>query len=228
MGRLVAWLRGTFIRGMLLILPLAITYVILRWLFHLVTGVSTPVVDRLIARAAGERAAAPLLQYFSPLIALFITIGVVLLAGVVGGNYLGGRLWAFLEELLLKVPLVRWFYGSAREMIEAFRLSGSGAFSEVVLVEYPRRGMWALGFVTSPATGLIPGRGDDECVYVFLPTTPNPTSGYTIVLPRSEAPKAAMTVDEGLKLIVSGGFIAPRMPAQNPRVMGDGGEETRK
>ena len=83
------------------------------------------------------------------------------------------------------------------------------AFREVVLVEYPRLGLWSLGFVTAPAVGLIPGRPDEEGVYVFLPTTPNPTSGYTIVVPRGEAHRAGITVEEGLKVILSGGFIAP-------------------
>ena len=212
----IAWLRRTFVRGMLLLFPLAITYVILRWLFNLVAGLGGPLVQRILARMGTPISESPMLPILTPVIALLVTIGVVLLVGVVGGNFVGRRLWELFEELLLKVPLVRWFYGSARQMIDAFKAAGSGAFREVVLVEYPRRGIWCLGFITASAAGMSPGQAEEDFVYVFLPTTPNPTSGYTVLLPRSEAPPAGMTVDEGLKLIVSGGFIAPRPSRPGP------------
>jgi uncharacterized membrane protein len=209
-GAVVAWFQRTFLRGILLILPLAITFLLLRWLFSLMTGLTTPVTERLVRGAGAALPDGPLLDYVIPLIALCLTIGSVLAAGALAGNYVGKRAWGLVERLLLKLPLVRWFYGSARQLIDAFAAPGSGAFREVVFVEYPRRGVWCLGFVTSPAVGVPPGRADADSVYVFLPTTPIPTSGYTIVVPRSDAPAAGMTVDEGLKLIVSGGFIAPR------------------
>ncbi len=212
----IAWLRRTFVRGMLLLFPLAITYVILRWLFRLVTGLGGPLVQRILARMGAPISESPMLPLLTPMIALLVTVGVVLLVGVVGGNFVGRRLWALFEQLLLKVPLVRWFYGSARQMIDAFGAAGSGAFREVVLVEYPRRGIWCLGFITAAATGMSVGHPEGDYVYVFLPTTPNPTSGYTVLLPRAEAPPAGMTVDEGLKLIVSGGFIAPRPARPGP------------
>ena len=210
MGAVVAWCRRTFVRGILLILPLAITFLLLRWLFSFMTGLTTPATERLLRGAGAAFSDSPLLAYLVPLVALGLTIGSVLAAGVLAGNYVGKRAWGLVERLLLKLPLVRWFYGSARQLIDAFAAPGSGAFREVVFVEYPRRGIWCLGFVTSPAAGVPPGRAEADSVYVFLPTTPIPTSGYTIVVPRSDAPAAGMTVDEGLKLIVSGGFIAPR------------------
>jgi uncharacterized membrane protein len=210
MHRLIAGARRTFLRGILLILPLAITYLILRWLFGLVTGFSTPPAERLL-RSLG--APTEFLTYLTPLIAVAITIGVVLLLGLVAGNYLGMKVWESLENLLLRLPLVRWFYGSARQLMDAFRYSGGAAFSEVVLVEYPRRGIWCVGFVTASATSLVAaGSGaaaDVEYIYVFVPTTPNPTSGYTVVLPRADVKTLKMSVDDGLKVIFSGGFISP-------------------
>ncbi len=220
MVRLVAWLRRTFVRGILLILPLAITYVLLRWLFRIVIGFSSPLVTGLLDQLAPSLRDSAVVGWLAPIVAFLITIATVLGVGLVGGNYLGRRVWSQFEQLLMKVPLVRWFYGSARQMMDALSASGGGAFREVVIVEYPRRGMWTVGFVTASAWGMLPGRPQEEGVLIFLPTTPNPTSGYTVLLPRSEAPPAPMTVDEGLKLIVSGGFLMPssaRPAAEPPR-----------
>jgi len=206
----MAWLRRTFVRGILLVLPLAITLVILRWLFDIITAMSRPMAERLLIALGAPVTEIPAFGYLVPVISMVITIGVILLVGLVGGNYLGKRAWAMFDGLLLRLPVVRWFYGSARQLMDAVSISGRGAFREVVLVEYPRRGIWCLGFVTAPALGVVEGPGCEDCVYVFIPTTPNPTSGYTIVVPRAEAPVLDMSVDEGLKVIFSGGFIAPQ------------------
>lgn len=207
--RLIAWLRRTFLRGMLLILPVAITFVILRWLFQLVTGFGTAGTEKALRLLGPSMVDSRLYTYLTPLISMFVTIGIVLVVGVVGGNYVGKKAWTAFEKILLRLPLVRWFYGSARQLMDAFSLSGAAAFQEVVLVEYPRRGVWCLGFVTGNAAGLIPDDAAEDVVWVFLPTTPNPTSGYTVALHRSEAVPTNLTVDEGLKVIFSGGFLSP-------------------
>lgn len=209
---MIGFLRKAFIRGILLILPLAITYVILRWLFRLVHGISSPLVERLLARRDATPEVAAILPYLTPVISIMLTLSLVLAVGLVGGNFVGRRLLAWFESVLMRVPLVKWLYGSARQLMDAFGAASGGAFREVVFVEYPRRDVWCLGFVTAQASGRVPydmsGLGDDS-VYVFLPTTPNPTSGYTVLLKRTELRPAGMTVDEGLKLIVSGGVITP-------------------
>lgn len=203
------WIRKTFVRGILLILPVAITFVIIRWLFRLVTGFSTAAAEALLRYFGSPAARGALIDYLTPVLALGISVGVVLVIGVVGGNYVGKRTWASLEAFVLRLPIVGWFYGSARQLMDAFRMAGRGAFREVVLVEYPRRGIWCLGFVTAPAIGLVPETDSGDHLYVFLPTTPNPTSGYTIVVPRRDAVVLPITVDEGLKVIFSAGFISP-------------------
>jgi len=221
-GGVMAWLRRTFVRGILLILPLMITFLILGWLFDLVTGLSRPGAERLLVSLGAPLGTSPAVGYLIPVISTVITLGVILAVGLVGGNYLGKRAWATFEAFLLRLPIVRWFYGSARQLMDAVTASGRGAFREVVLVEYPRRGVWCLGFVTAPAEGLLEAPGCEDCVYVFIPTTPNPTSGYTIVVPRADAPVLNMTVDEGLKVIFSGGFISPA-PRPRAKPPGSGG-----
>ena len=205
-------LRRSLVRGILLILPLAITFGILGWLFRLITGFSAPVVFRILAAFDAPLQADPMLNYLAPLMGLLLTGLVILLAGFVGGHYLGRTALAAFDRLLLRVPFVKWVYGSARQLMDAFSATGSGAFREVVFVEYPRRGVWCLGFVTAPAEGGLPGDPGRDAIYVFLPTSPNPTSGYTLVIDRAETLPAGMTVEEGLKLIVSGGFITPTRP----------------
>ena len=209
---MIGFLRNAFVRGILLILPLAITYLILRSLFRLVHGISSPLVEKLLRWPETTPAVADLLPYLTPVISILLTLTLVLAVGLVGGNFVGRRLLAWFESVLMRVPLVKWLYGSARQLMDAFGAASGGAFREVVFVEYPRRDVWCLGFVTAQASGRLPFDGPasgDDCVYVFLPTTPNPTSGYTVLLKRTELRPAGMTVDEGLKLIVSGGVIAP-------------------
>ena len=202
-------LRRTFIRGILLILPLAATWAILAWLFRLISGFSAPLVGRLLDGLGVPVARQTSLGYLMPVVGLLVTVAIVMLVGLIGGHYLGRTALAWFEQLLMKVPLVKWVYGAARQLMDAFSATGSGAFREVVFVEFPRRGVWTLGFVTAEAGDRVPAGAAADSVYVYLPTTPNPTSGYTVVLSRAEAVPAGMSVEEGLKLIVSGGFIAP-------------------
>jgi len=216
MPDLLAATRRAFVRGILLLLPLAITVLILGWLFRTVTLLTAPGAARLLTILGVPQGA--LFPTLTALFSLALTLGIVLAVGIVGGNYLGRQAWAFFEHLMMRMPLVRWFYGAARQIMDAFGAPGGGAFQEVVAVEYPRHGIYTLGFVTSTVTGILPESGDpgQESICVFLPTTPNPTSGYTVVVPRSEVVPTSLTVDEGLKLIVSGGFIHPRARTARP------------
>jgi uncharacterized membrane protein len=207
-------MRKAFIRGILLLLPLAITYVVLRWLFRTVTLASGPGAERLLESAGLPPG--PLFTVLTAVFSLAITLGLVLLVGLVGGNYFGKRAWGYFEGLLMRVPLVRWFYGASRQIMDAFAAPGGGAFREVVAVEYPRKGVWTLAFVTAPAPDVVPAKEGDEWICLFLPTTPNPTSGYMVIVPRSETRATRLTVDEGLKMIVSGGFINPRTAGASP------------
>jgi uncharacterized membrane protein len=142
----------------------------------------------------------------------------VLLA-LIGGlatNFLGSRLLALFERLLLRIPLVRTIYTSAKQLLEAITVGRKGAFREVVAFEYPRRGIWVLGFVSSTMPGRVLTAGDDEMVNIFLPTTPNPTSGFLLVLPARDVRRLPITVEEGIKMIVSGGLMLPPSMVREP------------
>jgi uncharacterized membrane protein len=118
------------------------------------------------------------------------------------------------------MPLVRSVYGAVKQILETVLAQTSTAFREVVLLEYPRRGIWAIGFITGYTEGEVQNLTEDECVNIFLPTTPNPTSGFLLFVPRKELIKLDMSIEEGIKMVVSGGIVTPpdRRPAQEQAI----------
>jgi len=121
-----------------------------------------------------------------------------------------GRLWMRVsEKLLARMPVIRSVYGAVKQIIETILKQQSNAFREVVLFEYPRRGSWAIGFITGQTQGEVQNLTTDDVVNVFLPTTPNPTSGYLLFIPKKELVILDMTVEEGIKMVVSGGIVTP-------------------
>ena len=116
------------------------------------------------------------------------------------------------ERFLSRMPVVRSVYGTLKQIFETVLNQSSRSFREVVLVEYPRRGIGAIGFVTGPTQGEVQERTDEDLVNIFLPTTPNPTSGFLLFVPRKDLIHLDMTVEEGIKLVISGGIVTPKSP----------------
>jgi uncharacterized membrane protein len=115
------------------------------------------------------------------------------------------------------MPVVRSIYGALKQIFETVLAQSSSSFREVVLVEYPRKGMWALAFVTSATKGEVQNVIKDEVVNIFLPTTPNPTSGFLLFVPRRDVVVLHMTVEEGIKLVISGGLVTPQDPRKESK-----------
>ncbi len=113
------------------------------------------------------------------------------------------------EKILKKIPVVSSVYNSSKQFIQAVSLTSKDGFRKVILVEYPRRGLWVIGFVTCENTGETQLLTEEEVVNVFIPTTPNPTSGFLLLVPKKDVVTLSMTVEEGLKLVVSGGIVTP-------------------
>ena len=129
-------------------------------------------------------------------------------------GFVGRVLVGLGERLVHRMPVVRNVYGALKQIFETVMSQSSGAFRQVVLFEYPRRGSWAIGFITGRTEGEVQNVTEEEVLNVFLPTTPNPTSGYLLFIPRSELVLLDMTVEEGIKMVVSGGIVTP--PARRP------------
>jgi uncharacterized membrane protein len=206
-------LRGYFLAGVLITAPIGITFY-LAWLFVTwVDGKITPIIPTAYNPET-------YLPFGLPGLGLLIIAIVLTLVGALTAGMLG-RLWVRASEnVLARMPVVRSVYGAIKQIFETVLADKSNAFRKVVLFEYPRRGSWAIGFITGDTQGEVQSLTADDVVNVFLPTTPNPTSGYLLFIPKRDLVELDMTVEEGIKMVVSGGIITPedRRPA-NLRAM---------
>lgn len=143
------------------------------------------------------------------LIVLFLMIGLTVLIGLLVRNFLGRRIFRLGETLLERIPIVNRVYIALRQISRAFWGRNKTVFSHVVLLEYPRRGLYTLGFVTSPGRGEVDAKTEEKLINVFLPTTPNPTSGWFVMVPEDQAVTMEMKVEDALKMIISGGAVVP-------------------
>lgn len=209
MSAVLARARRLILAGVLLVLPLVITVWVVTLIFGLVNSTVSRVVARVLALVGVEDLSAPVWAIILPLTGLLVSVALLLGIGLLGSHYVGRRMLASLEQLILSVPLVRAVYGGAKQLIGAFSSGGKGAFRDVVALEYPRRGVWVIGFVTStfPAWEGVPA--GETMVNVFVPTTPNPTSGFLFVVASSEVRRLDLSVEDAIKMIVSGGLVIP-------------------
>jgi uncharacterized membrane protein len=209
-GRIVAHVRGRIGGGLLIVLPLLITIWLLGILFDVIDTRVTPWVLAAL-RAAGTPGLDQWPARFAvPLIGVLLTAGLIYFAGLLTGNLLGRRLLAMFESAMLRIPLVKGIYGAARQLLDAVSLTGKRPFSRVVLVEFPKAGTWTVGFVTQERTHSIGGpQGGEPAVSVFVPTAPNPTSGWVLFVPATALVDLDLSIEQGLKLIVSGGIVSP-------------------
>ncbi|MGE0255630.1 MAG: DUF502 domain-containing protein [Alphaproteobacteria bacterium] len=219
--RLFARLRRWFFAGILVTAPIGIT-VYLTWLvLAFVDARVTPLIP-------GVYNPNTYLPIGIPGLGLIILLIVVTLIGAVATMLVGRTLVGWSEQIVVRMPVVRSIYSATKQIVETIVAQKSNAFREVVMFEYPRPGTWALGFVTGITEGEIQDLTEDEVINVFLPTTPNPTSGYLLFVPRKQLVRLSMSVEEGIKMIISGGIVTPpdrrplalrhikRIPAASP------------
>ncbi len=204
--------RRLFLTGLVIILPLLITIWLLKILFNLVHGVSAPFILRIL-----ELLRLPLVDdpafstYLAPLIGVAATLVLILLVGALTTNFLGRQIVAAFDRLMLRIPLIKGIYGAARQLLDALNQK-TDTFQRVVMVEYPRVGVYTIGFVARDDTTLHL-KGDRKKMpgytLVFLPTSPNPTSGWVAAVPDCDVIPLDMSIEEGIKTIVSGGLVLP-------------------
>lgn len=195
-------MRKYLIAGLLVWVPLGVTVLVIKLLVDLM--------DRLqVLLPPGWRPEA-LFGFSIPGFGVIVALLVVVSTGIVVANFIGRRLVAVWETLLSQIPLVRTIYNGVKQIVEGIATSQGTAFRKVLLIEYPRKGIWCLGFQTSDTLGEISERTGQAMVAVFIPTTPNPTSGFVLLLPREEVMELEMSVDEGIKMIISIGAAVPK------------------
>jgi uncharacterized membrane protein len=201
-NRIIERLRAYFFAGILVSGPLALT-LYLTWLFiHFVdTSVSLLFPDRYNP--------AHYLPFNIPGLGLIFSIIVLTLIGALTAGYVGRLFLRISERILARMPVIRGVYGAVKQIFETVLAKQSNTFREAVLVEFPRKGMWTIAFITGTTEGEVQELAGPEAVSVYVPTTPNPTSGYLVFVPRRELIVLAMTVEEAIKMVISGGIVTP-------------------
>ena len=195
-------LRVYFFAGILVTAPISITFY-LAWLF--ITFIDAQVRGMVPPRFHPET----YLPFSVPGIGLVLIIVCLALIGWLTAGFLGRLIMRMQDRLLAGMPVIRSVYGATKQILETVLANQSKAFREVVLVEYPRRGLWCLAFQVGETAGEVQNVTSDRVVNIFLPTTPNPTSGFLLFVPREDVISLGMSVEEGIKMVVSGGIVTP-------------------
>jgi uncharacterized membrane protein len=203
-------LRRYFVTGVLVFAPIAVTaWVVLR-VVQILDNALLPQILKLAAPGIEE---APRI----PLVGAVFTLLFILLLGVIARHFFGMEAVRLGERLLARVPIARSIYNGVKQLVEAIFLSPSRqGFRRVVLIEYPRKGIYAIAFTTGPARGIVQDATPGTMINCFVPTTPNPTSGFYLLVPERELIAVDMTVEEAFKLVMSGGLVVPDRLTREP------------
>ena len=201
---MLAALRKYLIAGLLVWLPLAATVVILKLVIDLL--------DKIILILPLEYRPEALFGFSIPGFGLFIAVCVLLLTGMLAANLLGRELVLLWEKTLNRIPVVRSIYNAVKQISFTLLSSKGRSFRKVVMAEYPRKGIWSIGFLSNDHVDMEVNSLDSDMLAVFLPTTPNPTSGFILLFPREDVIELDMSVEEGFKFIISIGVVVPDGP----------------
>jgi uncharacterized membrane protein len=192
--KLLQSIRNTFLAGLIVFIPLVATVYVLWFGFDFLDSLLRPVLKRVLG-------------VYLPGFGLVATLLLIFALGALARLTLGKRVVAALEQAIMRIPLVKTVYATVKHASEALIDNKASGFKGVVLVEYPRRGCYVIGFTTGANIEEVQEKIKEKVINVFIPTAPNPTSGMVIIVPEDEVIPLKMTVEEGLKLIVSGGFV---------------------
>ena len=197
------------ITGLLIWVPLVITV----WVLSILVGT----LDQSLLLLPDDWQPREWLGFNIPGLGVLLTLGVVILTGVFGANIIGQRMVRVWESLLSRIPVVKSLYSSVKQVSDTLFSSSGLAFRKALLVQYPRQGSWTIAFLTGQPGGDVANHLTGEYLSVYVPTTPNPTSGFFLMMPKADVIELDMNVDEALKYIISMGVVAPENRAANVR-----------
>ncbi len=197
-------LKRYFITGLLVIVPIWGTILVLKTLFVTLDGILGDIPEKYLT------------QRYVPGVGILVLFLLIILAGLLATNIMGRRVVTLWEDLLQRVPLVRGIYTTIKAMMDVLafqeKTGGTKKYSRVVMIEFPRKGQYALALVTGVTPGEVQDISPDRVINVYVPTSPNPTSGYLLFVPESELIPVSMSVDEAMKMMFSGGMYTPPVP----------------
>jgi uncharacterized membrane protein len=203
-------LRRYLIAGLLVWVPLGITI----WVLAFLIGT----LDQTVLLLPESLRPEALFGFHIPGLGVVLSAAILLLTGAIAANFFGARLIGLWEAVLGRIPVVKSIYSSVKQVSDTLLSEKGNAFRKALLVEFPAPGSWTIAFLTGTPAAEVASRLTEEHVSVYVPTTPNPTSGYFLMLPRSRVHELDMTVDEALKYIISMGVVAPRLRRVAPPV----------
>ena len=210
-SKILKKVRGQFIMGLVLVVPLGVTILILAWIFDHI--------DSILGQYIGK-----LWGHYYTGIGFGVMVVLIYLIGLLAGNFIGRWLIRFGESLLARVPVVRPLYNGIKQVLESFSSPGTSGFMQVVLVEYPRKGMQAIGFITNELTD----SSGQKLVNVFIPTAPNPTTGFLQIVKEEEITHTRLSVDDAIKMVVSAGRTIPERAGEKLSAGASGGNAVSK
>lgn len=208
-ARVLARLRTYFLTGVLVTAPLGVTIAVAWWVVDYIDRAIIPLIPIAYNPAVYLRGTLGL-ESAIPGVGVVILIVAITLIGALTAGLLGRWLLGVSESILNRMPILRSLYNAIKQLLETVLSDRSDTFKQAVLVEYPRKNMWAIAFVTANAGGELKRRLSEGFISVFLPTTPNPTSGFLLFLPRKEVIELDMTIEEAVKMVISAGIVVPK------------------
>ena len=197
-------LRRWLLAGLLVLVPLTITLSVLDWIVGLL--------DQTLLILPGAWHPDRLLGFHIPGFGVLLTLGIVLLMGAIASNFFGRKLLVLGNALLRRIPIVRSIYSSVKQVSDTLFSENGNAFRKALLVQWPREGVWTIGFLTGLPGGDVVNHLPGEYLSVYVPTTPNPTGGYFVMLRKAECIELKMSVDEALTYVISMGVVVPPRP----------------
>lgn len=196
-------MRKYFITGLLTLVPIAIT----AWVLHAVISS----MDQTLLLLPEQWRPEALIGLKIPGFGVVLTVLIIFITGLLTRNFIGNYIVSAWEALLNRIPIVNSIYSSVKQVSDTLFSSSGNAFSKALLIEYPRQGAWTIAFLTGKPSGDVSKHLGDDFISVYVPTTPNPTSGYFLIIPKKDAIELDMSVDTALKYVVSMGVVAPEV-----------------
>lgn len=193
-------LKHYFVTGLLLVLPVFITFYFLLLIFKLIDGIFGGLINSYLKSNFG---------FYIPGIGFILGILIVFISGFLASHFLGKKILPAIEKWVLRFPGSRQIYPSAKQIVSFLFSKDKTAFKKVVLVEYPAKGIWSVGFVTNDGFREAQEKTQEELVHIFIPSTPSPWSGFLVLIPKRDIKFLDMPIEDGMKLIISGGILKP-------------------
>lgn len=206
-------LRNAFITGVVVILPLGVTVIVISFLLE---KLGTPASNFFFWYLDPEWRNLPAIELMLKMISVVVVFLLITLLGCFSRFFLGRMMLVSLEQLLNRVPLINSVYRTVKQIVDTFSQQEKAVFQEVVLIEYPRPRCYVLGFLTGSAKGETQNASDEHLLNIFVPTTPNPTSGFLLMLPEGDITRLKMSIADGMKVIISGGAVVPSQSNGEP------------